>query len=316
MVSSSTKCPYCGAGWVGRAISPAHVTRCRKANPTAIPTPQESPTSTSLRELKDDGGNVTVMYGMFSERTELIKRNPIETLNTQTSELIGLIQEYGEQAAQEIEEKQQLLTLAKSPDGSEPKWLFRTELANGTVGPYKPIYTLGPEQRAYFVSFAAHKGQRDKTGMPYFLHPQGVAKILVTLKEYEKLTPQQQKDAKAAAYLHDVLEDTNITDQDLLDMKFRPEVVEVVKALTAPKGMPKEEYYNQVKAAGPVAVAVKLADLGHNNLPARRAELPGSPTNPVQEGETDQYTKLGKKYAKAYQALGSDLPAHLQQFNN
>lgn len=46
----------------------------------------------------------------------------------------------------------------------------------------------------------------------------------------------------------------------------------------------------------------------------RRATLPGSPSNPVKEGELDRFTKLGKKYFKAYTALGATVPEHLKEF--
>lgn len=318
MTVSTRKCPYCGAGWAGRIISPAHVTRCRRKN---MNIPSGSPDS--LPETTVGGSNLTqdnkigIMYGIFAPKVPLGYESATKgSLDAQNAVWIESAKREGESFAQELENEAQVLTIAKTNTGTEPKWVFRSETVDGIVGPYKPIYSLSQEQRAYFVSFHAHKGQRDKSGLPYFLHPKGVAEILVTLPEYGELTPQQKKDAKTAAYLHDILEDTSITTQDLLDMKFRPEVVDVVRALTAPEGMPKEDYYNQVKKAGPIAVAVKLADLGHNNLPARRAQLSGSPNNPVQPGEPDHYTRLGKKYAKAYKALGADIPAHLVQFKD
>jgi len=173
---------------------------------------------------------------------------------------------------------------------------------------------LPPVDRALALSKDAHRGQKDKLGVPYYLHPRGVADYLDSIPEYKALTRMEKEDAKTAAYLHDVLEDTNYTRADLEALGFSKGALDVVEAVTAPKGMPKDEYYEKVKAAGRVAVAVKLADLGHNNLQARRAQLPGAPGNPVPPGGEDQYTRLGKKYVKAYRAFGAQVPDHLLPF--
>lgn len=190
-------------------------------------------------------------------------------------------------------------------------------LDSGTSAPIRVndlIALDGPSYAASLVSAAAHRGQTDKLGVPYGLHPFGVARILETLDEFDALSSQQRAEAKAAAYLHDVLEDTPITREDLADMGFSPSIIDTVEAVTARDGESKDAYYARVIEQGPLAVAVKLADLGHNNLPARRACLPGAPGNPVPDGGVDQYVKLGKKYAKAYAVLGSTVPEHLREF--
>ncbi len=173
---------------------------------------------------------------------------------------------------------------------------------------------LSPVSRAFLFSKDAHRGQVDKLGVPYYLHPRGVADCLEHIPEYHALTAEQKEDAKVAAYLHDVLEDTTYTRYDLQALGFRDGAIDAIEAVTAPKRMPKDQYYERVKTAGPVAVAVKLADLSHNNLQSRRAQLPGAPGKPVPAGGQDQFTRLGKKYAKAYKALGSDVPDHLKPF--
>jgi|AACY02.2.fsa_nt_gi hypothetical protein len=58
----------------------------------------------------------------------------------------------------------------------------------------------------------------------------------------------------------------------------------------------------------------KLADLTHNTFPARRAELPGSPSSPVEKTRDDAYSRLGRKYVKAFQVFGAQPPKHLQRF--
>lgn len=175
------------------------------------------------------------------------------------------------------------------------------------------------ELKAQMVAAAAHRGQTDQVGADYILHPAGVAKLMEQTDAYKQLDGGQQRAARQAAWLHDTLEDTAVNIDDLRDAGFDDDVVTAVEAVTARKGEPKPEYYERVKAAGPVAVAVKLGDLSHNNLPGRRANLPGSPSNPVPpesvgDPAVDRWTKLGRKYFIAYKALGAEPPPHLQQF--
>lgn len=170
------------------------------------------------------------------------------------------------------------------------------------------------DDKARDLAEAAHWGQTDHTGVAYILHPAGVVQQLITSPHYATLTAQQQQDARQAAWLHDVVEDTAVTLDDLRAAGFTPAVVATVEAVTHLPHEPRRDYYRRVKRAGAVALAVKLADLAHNTLPERRADLPGSPTRPLQDGEEDQWTKLGKKYLLAYTSLGVTPPAHLQPF--
>lgn len=107
-------------------------------------------------------------------------------------------------------------------------------------------------QNALSLSFKAHKDQIDKSGMPYVYHPYRVA--------------EQMNDeiSICAALLHDVVEDTDITLDDLLDDGFPLEVVTVIKLLTYTKDIPYLEYIENIKA-NPIARAVKLADLKDNS---------------------------------------------------
>ena len=75
---------------------------------------------------------------------------------------------------------------------------------------------------AYDFSAAAHEGQKRQTGEPYFIHPCAVVIILVDLGFDDVST-------LVAAFLHDVLEDTPVT-SDELEQKFGKEVLELVKA--------------------------------------------------------------------------------------
>lgn len=140
--------------------------------------------------------------------------------------------------------------------------------------------------RAAEVATAAHVGQVDKSGAAYIGHPARVAAIV------RELFPKSPDEAVAVAWLHDVVEDTDIGCVDLLEMGFSADVVDGVNAMTKRKGEPVEEYFSRVKE-NPFARMVKCADLKHNTDPARVAML-------------DQATaeRLRVKYENAYRLLG------------
>lgn len=99
----------------------------------------------------------------------------------------------------------------------------------------------------------AHAGQFDRGGNPYILHPLKVMHYLKTNDE----------ELQCMALLHDVIEDTKTTWQDLIDIGCTPRILAAVKALTKMPG----ESYDQYKAnvfANVDAMKVKLADLRHN----------------------------------------------------
>lgn len=96
-----------------------------------------------------------------------------------------------------------------------------------------------------------HDGQTDKSGKPYILHPIEVA--LSLYKESDKIV----------ALLHDVLEDTDATVEDLIAIGLYDCEIDAVKLLTKPH---KEDYMHYVRrvAESPIARRVKMADLRHN----------------------------------------------------
>ena len=111
-------------------------------------------------------------------------------------------------------------------------------------------------KKALKLCFEAHKNQVDKTGLPYVFHPFHLA--------------EQMKDeySTVCALLHDVVEDTEYTFEDLINMGFPNEVVEALKFLTHADDVP---YMDYVKAlsVNPIAKAVKIADLTHNSDTSR-----------------------------------------------
>ena len=107
-------------------------------------------------------------------------------------------------------------------------------------------------KKAMKLCFEAYKEQVDKSGLPYVFHPFHVA---------EQMTDEI---TTAIALLHDVVEDTDYTLQDLIDMGFPREVTDALALLTHEDGVPYLEYVAGIKA-DPAARAVKLADLAHNS---------------------------------------------------
>ena len=103
------------------------------------------------------------------------------------------------------------------------------------------------------VARTAHAGQFRRDGVrPYVVHPEAVASRVGD-------DPQ----ALAVAWLHDVLEDTAVTEDDLRADGFPPAVVDAVAALTKREGVSYDAYLRGV-AALPLARAVKVADMLSN----------------------------------------------------
>ena len=106
-------------------------------------------------------------------------------------------------------------------------------------------------KKALCLAYEAHHGQLDKSGLPYINHPLHLAEQM-----YDEISC-------TVALLHDVVEDTAITLEDLAK-EFPPEVVEAVDLLTHKAGV---EYFDYVRAirTNHTAMTVKLADLNHNS---------------------------------------------------
>ena len=121
------------------------------------------------------------------------------------------------------------------------------------------IYT-DKTKKAMKLCFDAHKDQVDKSGMPYVFHPFHVA--------------EQMKDEPTTivALLHDVVEDTDYTLEDIAAEGFGQEIVEAVSLMTHEDDVPYLDYVTKLKD-NPIAKAVKLADLAHNSDPSRLGEI-------------------------------------------
>ena len=107
-------------------------------------------------------------------------------------------------------------------------------------------------RKAMNIAYKAHHGQLDHCGVPYIFHPLHLAEQMTT--EY----------ACCAALLHDTVEDTDLTLEDLRAAGMPPAVVFAVQLLTHD---PAVDYFDYVRNIKPnaIAKAVKLADLAHNS---------------------------------------------------
>ena len=107
-------------------------------------------------------------------------------------------------------------------------------------------------KKALKISFNAHKNQVDKSGMPYVFHPFHLAEQMDD--EY----------SVCVALLHDVVEDTDITIEELIIEGFPKEVINAIELMTHSDSVPYLDYVKIIKN-NPIARKVKLADLMHNS---------------------------------------------------
>ncbi len=113
------------------------------------------------------------------------------------------------------------------------------------------IYTA-ETKKAMKLCFEAHKEQTDKAGLPYVFHPFHLAEQM------------PDEETTVTALLHDVIEDTPYTLQDLRGMGFSEAVLDALALMSHDKSVPYPDY---VAALRPnrIARTVKLADLRHNS---------------------------------------------------
>jgi (p)ppGpp synthase/HD superfamily hydrolase len=116
--------------------------------------------------------------------------------------------------------------------------------------------TMSDLEHAISLAAKTHSGQVDKAGEPYILHP---LRVMFRLSS---------DDERIVAVLHDVVEDSELSLEDLRDNGFSEEVVRAIEAVTK---LPEEEgsdvgYQAFVERAGnnPIACKVKIADLQDN----------------------------------------------------
>ena len=112
------------------------------------------------------------------------------------------------------------------------------------------IYT-SLTNKAMHIAYNAHHGQLDKSGAPYIFHPIHLAEQM------------DDEFSCCAALLHDVVEDTEVTLEDLRK-DFPEEIVEAIRLPTHLNDVPDVEYLTAIRE-NPIALKVKLADNAHNS---------------------------------------------------
>jgi len=135
------------------------------------------------------------------------------------------------------------------------------------------------ESSARRIAEAAHTGQVDRAGNPYFGHIERVAPAVKPAGG--------SKTQVVAAYLHDVIEDTDTTSAELLDAGVSIEALTLIAILTRHDEVSYEEYLQQIRSS-PDALLIKQCDMAENMDPARTALL---------DDETRERLRL--KYTKA-----------------
>ncbi|MDM0543432.1 GTP pyrophosphokinase [Clostridium perfringens] len=132
-------------------------------------------------------------------------------------------------------------------------------------------------EQAIKLASIKHYGQKDKANKPYLFH------LLYVMNNVNDLN------AKIVGVLHDILEDTDITRNDLLNYGFSEEIVIAVEILTKPKNQKYMDYIGNIKSN--IARKVKLIDLKHNMDLTRLYEI------------SEKDLKRTMKYNKAYNYL-------------
>ncbi|MBQ3390351.1 MAG: HD domain-containing protein [Firmicutes bacterium] len=129
------------------------------------------------------------------------------------------------------------------------------------------------------IAWKAHEGQKDKGGKPYIRHPLSVAAQMDTEEEI------------TTALLHDVVEDSDYTFEDLEAAGFPERVMEALRLLTHDDDTDYFEYVRKLRE-NDLARKVKLADLAHNSREDRLGRNP-----------TEEDWKRLEKYAAARKIL-------------
>ena len=135
-------------------------------------------------------------------------------------------------------------------------------------------------EKAIVLATTAHQGQTDKGGHPYILHP---LRIMMRMKS---------EDEMIVAVLHDVIEDTTITYEDLEKEGFASSIIESITALTRKPSEDYMDFINRCKQ-NEIARKVKMQDISDNMNLSRMGDM----------DLTDKDYSRQKKYAKALRIL-------------
>ena len=125
----------------------------------------------------------------------------------------------------------------------------------------------------------------DKGGFPYVIH---LLKVYSGVSEYIE---------KVCALLHDVVEDTDVTYDDLKSVGYSKEVIDILTILTKTKGEDYRKYIDRIIASENIhAMNIKLSDLRHNMDLSR-----------IKKPTTNDYERISKRYEPAYERINVKL---------
>ena len=133
-------------------------------------------------------------------------------------------------------------------------------------------------KKAMKLMFEKHKEQKDKSDIPYVFHPFHVAESM------------DDENSTIVALLHDIVEDTDVSIQDLKNMGFDSEITDALQIMTHDKSIDYFEYIKTIET-NPIARKVKLSDLKHNSDITRLNEV------------TEKDLKRVEKYKKSIEYL-------------
>ena len=127
--------------------------------------------------------------------------------------------------------------------------------------------------------------KKDKGGFPYVIH---LLKVYSGVSEYIE---------KVCALLHDIVEDTPVTYDDLRNVGYSEEVIEILTILTKLKGEDYRDYIERIISSGNShAMNIKLADLRHNMDSGR-----------IKNPTANDMERITKRYAPAYEMIYNKL---------
>lgn len=140
--------------------------------------------------------------------------------------------------------------------------------------------------KALAIMKKAHEGQLDKSGQPYWTHPVRVTESLGFVPPF----------VEVASLLHDVLEDTDVTPQMLIEQGIKPRSMEILLLLTRQADESYDQFIRRIASSGNEwAIRIKLADNADNT---------SRPLPPEHMGLHKRYRKARAILLEALENLG------------
>lgn len=133
-------------------------------------------------------------------------------------------------------------------------------------------------EEAISLAAKAHQGQKDKAGAPYILHP---LRLMIRMETDTE---------RIVAVLHDVIEDSCTSLEELSHEGYPQEIIDALDHLTRRENEPYDAFIARVKT-NPIALKVKIADL-EDNMDVKRLKT-----------VTDEDMDRLNKYLRAWQSL-------------